>query len=134
MSSPFASPTPPGAGIDLKQLNGSLLLINVHAVEHGINTVHGASDAIRCDVAVLDGANKGEEYADTLLFPKVLQSQLRGHVGGKVIGRLSTGTAKPGQSAPWVLAEATAADIEVGKAYIAGSLTSATASASAPPF
>jgi hypothetical protein len=133
MSAPFGSPTPPGGGIDLKTVNGALLLITVHSVEHGISTVHGPSDAIRCDVAVLDGASKGEEYTDTLLFPKVLQSQLRGHVGGKIIGRLGTGQAKPGQSAPWVLSEATPADIEVGKAYIAGSLTSAT-SGHTPPF
>jgi hypothetical protein len=132
MSNPFGSPTPPGAGIDLKTINGALLLITVHALEYEIGTVHGKSDAIRADVAVLDGASSGDEYKDTLLFPKVLQSQLRAHVGGKIIGRLAQGAAKPGQSAPWVLNEATAADIEVGKAYLAGSLTSA--SSSKPPF
>lgn len=130
MSSPFGSPTPPGAGIDLKTINGALLLVTVHAVEHDINTVHGASDAIRCDVAVLDGDSKGEEYNETLLFPKVLQSQLRAHVGGKIIGRLGQGTAKPGQSPPWVLAEPTENDVNAGKAYLAGALSAA----GQPPF
>ena len=127
---PFAAPATAGAGVDLKALNGALLLITVHSLETGINTVHGLSDAIKADVVVLDGAEKGEEYTDTLLFPKVLQSQLKSRIGAKVLGRLGQGTAKPGQSAPWVLAEATDADTKVGMAYISGQITTA----GTPPF
>jgi cytosine/adenosine deaminase-related metal-dependent hydrolase len=57
----------------------------------------------RCDIAVLDGDCKGDVYADTLIFPRVLIGQLRPNIGKKVLGRLGQGTAKPGQSAPWTL-------------------------------
>jgi hypothetical protein len=139
MTSPFAAPAAPGAGIDLKTLNGALLLFTVHEQVQGIATVHGPSDAIRCDVAVLDGGSAGDEYTDTLIFPKVLQGQLRPSVGGKVLGRLGQGVAKPGQSAPWVLSAATPADTQIGMAYVSRQLAApaaagATAGTAIPPF
>lgn len=129
MSDPFATPAAPSGGIDLKEHKGSLLLITVHSVETGIQTVHGLSDAIRCDVAVLDGNGQGEEYADTLIFPKVLQSQLRKAVGQKVLGRLGQGQAKPGQSAPWVLEDPTDADRKAGVEYLSNGFSAPAASA-----
>lgn len=131
MSEPFGAPATPGTGVDLKELNGALLLITVHGVEK-INTAYGPSDAIRCDIDALDGPSRGDTYTDTLLFPKVLYGQLKASVGGKVLGRLGQGTAKPGQSPPWILAEATPADIAVGKQFLAGQLQSVPASS--PPF
>lgn len=134
MTNPFASPAS-ASGIDLKTISGSLLIVTVHSHETDIKTAYGTSDAVRCDVAIVDGPHSGDEYRDTLLFPKVLQSQLRPNIGGKVIGRLGQGQAKPGQSAPWMLSEATPADIEAGKAYLAGnSLTSAAPAGNTPPF
>lgn len=132
MTNPFASPAT-ASGIDLKEINGALLVITVHSVETEIKTAYGDSSAIRCDVAVIDGTNAGEEYRDTLLFPKVLQSQLRSNVGGKVIGRLGQGQQKPGQSPPWLLSEATPEDIKTGMAWLAKT-TLAAPSAAAPPF
>jgi hypothetical protein len=135
MSEPFDQPSKPGAGVDLQPLLGSLLLITVHGTEREIATVHGVADAIRADVDVLDGMLRGEHHADVFLFPRVLQGQLRGHIGGKVIGRLTQGVAKPGKNAPWQLADATDGDIAIGKAFLAGGLSSvATAASSAPPF
>lgn len=116
--SPFAAPAT-ASGVDLTELNGSLLLISVNSVESGIQTVHGPAEAIRCGVVVLDGPQAGTEHKDTLLFPKVLAAQLRPNVGAKVLARLGQGLAKPGQSAPWLLAEATQADTEVGMAWLA---------------
>ncbi len=130
MTAPFSKPNPPGAGIDLKPLTGALLLVDVHALEQGIQTTFGPTDAVRADVTVLDGPLAGERYRDTLLFPKVLQQQLRGQIGQKVLGRLGTGAAKPGQSAPWVLAEATDQDTKVAVAHLAQT----TVSSAAPPF
>lgn len=115
---PFAPPAPPGEGIAWPDLLGSLLLINVISAETGIQTSYGAADAIRADVTVLDGPNAGKEHLDTLIFPKVLQSQLRARVGGKVLGRLTQGQAKPGQSAPWLLAEATEQDQQTAMAWL----------------
>jgi hypothetical protein len=107
------------AGIKWDDFNGDLLLIKVHAQEHGIKTVHGDSSAIRADVFVLDGGHVGDEYRDTLIFPKVLQSQLKASVGSMVLGRLGQGHKKPGQSAPWTLAAATEADKTLGREFLA---------------
>ncbi len=124
---PFASPGSAGAGIAWADHNGALLLIEVHAQETGIKTAFGDTDAIRANVVVIDDEDKVERYDDTLIFPKILQSQLRSKVGQKVLGRLGQGTAKPGQSAPWILAEATEEDKKAGVAYLAGQMSTAQA-------
>jgi len=127
----FAAPAA-ASGIDLKELNGSLLLIEPAAIEEDIATVHGPSSAIRADVSVLDGELKGEIYEDTLLFPKVLQGQLRPRIGQKVLGRLGQGVAKPGQSAPWTLNEATDQDKQVATAFLNQRTANETAAPAAP--
>jgi hypothetical protein len=98
----YADPSTP-TGVDLKTLKGALLLIEPLEVVQGMQTSFGPADPIRCNVAVLDGETKGAVHNDTLIFPKVLISQLRTHIGGKVLARLGQGQAKPGQSAPWML-------------------------------
>lgn len=127
----FASPAA-ASGIDLKELNGALLLIEPTGIEEDIATVHGPSSAIRGDVSVLDGALKGETYEDTLLFPKVLQGQLRPRIGQKVLGRLGQGVAKPGQSAPWTLNEATDADKQTATEFLNQRSANQTATPAAP--
>jgi hypothetical protein len=123
-------------GIDLNEINGALLLITVHKQEFGVQTSFGAQDPIRADVVVLDGANKGTKHDDTLLFPKVLQGQLKSSAGGKrVLGRLGKGEAKPGQSAPWKLTAPTEDDIATARKYDAYILTQqAPAAATDEPF
>lgn len=115
--SDFADPST-ASGIDWKELHGSLLLIKPTAQEVGIKTVHGDSNAIRADISVLDGDKEGTEYEDTLVFPKVLQSQLKPRIGQMVLGRLGQGHKKPGQSPPWTLSTATDKEKETGKAYL----------------
>lgn len=131
-TSPFAAPAPASGGIDLDSVLGALLLVTVNGQEIGVNTVHGSADPIRADVAVLDGEHKGETHPDVLLFPRVLISQLKPRIGQKVLGRLGKGTAKAGQSAPWVLEEATEADVAVGTAYLAQGFAAPAASHAAP--
>jgi hypothetical protein len=114
----FASPAS-STGIKWEDFKGSLLLFTVSSVEADIKTSFGDTDAIRADVTALDGAHAGESYTDTLVFPRVLQSQLRPNVGKKVLGRLGQGQAKPGQSAPWMLTDATDEDRAVATAYVA---------------
>lgn len=133
----FATPSAPSGGIDFKNYNGSLLLIDVLAVEAHVPTVHTKpgeqSPAVRANVAVIDGPGAGEKFDDTLIFPKILQSQTKAHVGEKVLGRLGQGVAKPGQSAPWQLAEATAADIAKAEAWVQAN-AKPTVTSAAPPF
>lgn len=139
MTDPFAPPAAPSSGLDFAQLKGSLLLLEVLALEDHVPTVHTRpgekSPAIRANVTVLDGAAAGEQYEDALIFPKVLQSQLRSRVGKMVLGRLGQGTAKPGQSAPWRLDAATPADEQVARQHLQATPASGGVGATEePPF
>lgn len=118
----FANPAAPGSGdkLPLADLLGRLLLFTVDKVVAGIQTEFGETDAISCAVAVLDGDAKGDTYDDTLIFPRVLQSQLKASTGGgKVLGRLNQGEKKPGKSAPWILDDPTEDDKTTARKYIA---------------
>ena len=135
MTDPFASPGST-SGIDYASLNGRLLLIQPHSLEASVKTSLGDKEAIRADVVVLDGPDAGTEHVDTLIFPRVLIGQLRSRIGQKVLGRMSQGTAKPGQNAPWLLQEATDADKQVGIAWLSNNALAQPAAAGAgkPPF
>lgn len=134
--SQFAAPAEP-SGISYSDLNGALLLIKVHAVEADVPTAFSkpgqANPAVRADVTVLDGESAGESYEDALIFPKVLQGQLKSRVGQLVLGRLGQGQAKPGQSAPWRLNPATAGD-ELAADQHLRMVTTPAGSGSEPPF
>lgn len=116
---PFNDPAS-GSGdkLPLNDLNGNLLLFTVHELVHDIPTKFGISDAVRADVAVLDGTTKGETYNDTLIFPRVLRSQLRDSVGEMVLGRLGQGEAKGGQDPPWLLFTASDDEKKIGERYL----------------
>ena len=121
MSDPFSSPAEPTGGdrLPLADVLGDLLLFTVHEVVHDIDTEYGKSNAVRVDVAVLDGDRKAEVFHDTLVFPRVLQSQLAGNVGGMVLGRLEQGEKKPGKNPPWRLADPSEGDKETARKYLA---------------
>ena len=116
---PFNDPGSGGDRIDWSALDGALLLFDVKALEEGIVTAFGDRSAVRADVSVLDGAHKGERFAEALVFPLKLIGQLRTSVGEMVLGRLGKGAAKPGQNPPWQLATATDADKQIGERYLA---------------
>jgi hypothetical protein len=117
----FNDPGNPSGGdsLPLKDVLGSLLLFTVRKETDTIDTEYGPNTAIAADVAVLDGPHKGDTYADTLIWPRVLKGQLRGSIGGMVLGRLEQGEKKPGKNPPWRLAPATDADKAVGEKYLA---------------
>jgi hypothetical protein len=128
----FRDPTTGGDKLPLDELKGSLLLFSVHEQMGEMQTSFGPATPIRADVAVLDGARKGEAFTDALIFPRVLQGNLRGAIGEMVIGRLGKGQAKAGQSQPWLLEAATDADKAVGEKYLA--YAEAKAAADEEPF
>jgi len=66
-----------------------------------------------------------------LIFPKVLITQLRSLTGQKVVARLGQGSAKSGQSAPWLLNAAEPGDLATAQVYVERRDTPAV---SAPPF
>lgn len=97
-----------------------LLLVYPHSVEEGVQTDFGEKEAVKADIVVLDGPNAGLELKGGLVFPLVLQSQLKRNVGtGRpVVGRLGKGTAKKGQKPPWQLNPATDTDKSTARDYI----------------
>lgn len=115
---PFKDPGTGGDKLPLDELEGCLLLVDVHEHDPDFETTFGRTGMVRADVAVLDGARKGDRFDETLIFPKVLQSQLRSSVGEQVLGRLGKGRAKPGQSAPWQLVAADDNDKATAQRYV----------------
>lgn len=131
--SPFAPPAA-ASGIQWEELKGRLLVIEPHALEAKIPTSLGEKDAVRADVHVID-QDEAETHEDTLIFPRVLISQLRPRIGQMVLGRLEQGNAKPGQNAPWRIADATTQDQALGGDWLRKRKTfTAPAPAPAPPF
>lgn len=108
--------------VEWEKLEGRLLLVKPLEIEKGINTEYGENDAIRADIVVLDGPDAPEKIDDALVFPRVVQGQIRRNVGtGRFnLGRLGRGEKRPGKSAPWTLLDPTDADKDVARRYISG--------------
>jgi hypothetical protein len=118
MSDAFDSPS---SGARITDFENSLLLVKPTSREEQIPTTFGPADAIVADVVVLDGSETNPEpYTDVYVFQKALQGQLKAKVGSGryVLGRLGKGTAKPGQSAPWLLTDPTEKDKETARVYL----------------
>lgn len=130
--SEFVSAAPPSGGITWADHQGKLLIIEPTSFESGIQTSFGTADAVKADVHVITGPGESEDYPECLVFPKLLASQLKGQIGRKVVGRLGQGQAKPGQSAPWLLNEATADDIAKAQEWLSRKAPAVTSAA--PPF
>ncbi|MGA0894618.1 MAG: hypothetical protein ACO3S5_08325 [Ilumatobacteraceae bacterium] len=117
----YAIPAAPGTSDDglpaLSELLGVLLRIEVVEAVAVMETSFGPASPVRVNVVALDGDKKGQAWPDSLLFPRVLVSQLKPSVGQVVLGRLGKGSAKPGKSAPWLLEAPTADDIAVAQRY-----------------
>lgn len=116
----FTQPSSGGDFFTAKDHEGALLLIKPLSFEQGISTQMGPSDAVKANVIILDGPNKDQEFNDTLIFPKVLVSQVKANLTNNqwVLGRLGKGQAKPGQSAPWQLQEFSQQDAELAQAWL----------------
>lgn len=102
--STFTSPAAASAGITYADHLGHLLIIEVLRYEPTVATSLGDKDAIGATVHDVDLGTTAE---DALLFPKVLVASLKNRVGQTVLATLTQGVAKPGQSAPWTLTDAT---------------------------
>ena len=125
----FSAPSAPSGGIKWEDHKGHLLLIEPLSVEEGIATTFGTASAVKANVVVID---TDERFDDCLIFPKILQSQVRSQIGAKVLGRLGQGQAKSGQSAPWLLGEASPEDIAKGEKWVTDHAAPKVQSAAAP--
>ncbi|TDC52860.1 hypothetical protein E1281_18405 [Actinomadura sp. KC345] len=112
---------PASGGVKITEFEGQLLLLTPTAHEQEIPTAYGPADAVTTTIAVLDGDGAGDEHTDVKVFQKALMGQLRPKIGSgrMVLGRLGRGTAKPGQSAPWLLADPTEQDKQVARDFLA---------------
>lgn len=108
----FTSPSQ-AAGFTPADHLGHLLIIQVTEYVPTVQTSLGEKDAIS---ATIHDVDTGDTFEDALIFPKVLVSSLRNRVGQTVLATLTQGQAKPGQSAPWTLTDATGDPAAVAKA------------------
>jgi hypothetical protein len=133
--SSFSAPSEAGTGWSAKESLGHLCIFDVESYEQGIVTSLGEKDAIRATIHDIDA---GETFTDSLVFPKVLIASLKGRVGAKVLARVAQGVAKPGQSAPWTLDDASGdpAAVKAAEDYLskvaAGNYTAPADAAPAP--
>lgn len=113
----FAAPAEV-TGFDFDAAKGHLLVIEVKDFEPKVKTNYGENDAIRANI---HDVSAKESTEDSLIFPRVLVGSLKNRIGQKVLAKLGQGVAKPGQSAPWVLEDATGnvKAVEAAKAYLA---------------
>lgn len=117
--SQFEEPTL-SSQLDLGGLLGALVIVEPTEVVRDINTRFGASDAVRATVTVVDGDHAGAIYNDALIFPRLLQGQLRSKIGKKVLGRVARGAAlKAGQDPPWMLEKANPGDEKKATDFLA---------------
>ena len=108
-----------GGGSDVRpaDLEGHLLIVEPLEYCESIPTSMGDKDAVR---VTLHDVTDSATFNDVLWFPKVLVGSLKGRIGQKVLGVLGKGTAKPGQSAPWILIDASTEDdaVTAATAYL----------------
>jgi hypothetical protein len=84
------------------EYEGTLLaLVNPEAKD--IETRHGETTAAFCDyIVVLEGEDKDTVFRGAALFGAVLVPEVTNAAGAIVAGRIGKGTAKNGQSQPWI--------------------------------
>lgn len=130
----FSQPSP-ASNFRPADYQGNLILVWPTEYKTGIKTAFGDSDAIAARVVVLDGTSGVEEHDNVLFFQGALISTLKPSVGSTkpVLGRLGRGTAKPGQTAPFILVPFTEADAKTARDYFATQFGGTTATPNAAP-
>lgn len=135
MSIPFTAPASAGEGVAAADVDGHILVCEPLEYLTDVTTVHGPKDAVRLTVHDITDQ---QTYEGCMWFGGYLVGSLKGRIGQKVLGIMGKGTAKPGQSAPWVLTDlstneqAVAAATAYLTAQTAASLAAPAAPAAAP--
>lgn len=124
-SNDFAKPSeaPSGEGWNLTEEAEDKLILFTPLREDKVDTSFGEKPIIVADVVVIDEKKpaKSEVHDDVYVFGGYLRGALRGFIGEKrVLGRLVKGEPKKkGENAPWLLEDATEAEIELAQQYLA---------------
>lgn len=106
---PFAKPTGGGDGSKISDDLDQAILVRPTEYIPSMNTSQGVTDAVRADWIVLTGPNQGQVRNSSLIFQKVLKSELRAIMGTPkpmMVAVLAKGVAKNGNSAPYLFGQA----------------------------
>lgn len=97
-----------------EDLGAAVLIKAVKFVEQ-MATQHGPTDAMEAEWIVLDGPNQGAKRAGLIFATVVVRSLNNGLQGGRpfTVGVIARGEAKSGKSAPYLLNEATEAQVQL---------------------
>jgi hypothetical protein len=99
----FEAPSSGGNVLRPADVEGHLLVVEPHEFRANMSTSMGDSDAIAVTVHDI---TDGTTHQDILWFSRVLVGSLKGRIGSKVLGVMAKGDAKPGQTAPWIIKDA----------------------------
>jgi hypothetical protein len=130
----FAAPAAGGDKLALADINNHAVIIRPVSYEQSIPTTYGDSDAIKVDVVDL---TTGLFHEGVLWFSGMVIGALKSRIGELVLAQVTQGTAKPGQSPPWVLASMVDNEqvVAAANAWLAanpGKLTAALAAPATP--
>ena len=129
----FASPASGGgSSIGAADLEGHVLVVEPVEYIASMTTSFGDKDAVRVTVHDISAQ---ETYPDVLFFGGALIGALKSRVGEKVLAVMGKGTAKPGQSAPWILTDCSTneAAVTAATAYLIGEVKAELAAPAAAP-
>ncbi len=104
-----------------EEAEGRLILFTPLREQQVETSDYGLKPVIVADVVVIDEKKPGksEAHAEVFVWGGYLRGALRGFIGERrVLGRLVRGTKKERGNFPWLLEDATAADIEAARAYL----------------
>lgn len=116
----FTSPASGGGNVvKPADIEGHLLVVEPTEFVAEMDTSMGKSDAVRVTVHDITDQTTTD---DVLWFSRVLVGSLKGRIGQKVLGVMGKGEAKPGQTAPWVLKDASGEPkaVKAATAYLTG--------------
>jgi hypothetical protein len=98
--------------------NGNLLLFFPTEIRRGIKTSNGDADAVSCSRVV--NLDTGRVLHNTLIFGAALVPNVGGGApDGVVLGRLSQGEGKAGQSKPWILLPHDERELHIAQNWLA---------------
>lgn len=118
----FSAPAAGGETLKPADIEGHLLVVEPEEYVPNMVTSFGEKDAIRVTVHDITANTTSESV---LWFSGVLVGSLKARIGQKVLAVMGKGTAKAGQSAPWVLLDASGNDtaVQAATAYLTGAVT-----------
>ena len=113
----FAAPSTTGSTLKPAEVEGHLLVVEPIEYIENMSTNMGPTDAIRVNVHDITDQ---DTHTEVLWFPTMLVGSLKRMIGQQVLGVMGKGTAKAGQSAPWLLVDAsgTTEAVEAATTYL----------------